>query len=118
MLLLGLYNLVLFAVRRENPSSLYLGLLCLLIALRTGMVGERFATLVAPVAFRMFLREVFPREFSRPMVLGFSVAFGALALAVMVTPVSIFSHTMAVAQAGTVLALVFGAAGLLMAIRH
>lgn len=137
VLVLGLYNLVLYAVRRENRSSLFLGLFCLLISLRAGIVGERFATLVvpdlgfewyvrfeyltwylAPVAFTMFLREVFPREFSRPMVLGFCGLFGVLALVVVVTPVSIFSHTVPVAQFGTLLALAFGAFGLFMAIRH
>ena len=137
VLVLGLYNLLLFAVRRENRSSLYLGLFCLLIAARAALVGERFATLVIPdlgfewyvkleylswylalISFVLFLRAVFPREFARSVTIGFVSAFGFLALVVTVTPVSVFSHTVPLAQVGTVVALGFGSVRLIMAIRH
>jgi hypothetical protein len=42
LLCIGAYHLSLFLFRKKNFSSLYFGLFCLLIGMRTMLVGERF----------------------------------------------------------------------------
>ncbi|MCL6591593.1 MAG: response regulator [Firmicutes bacterium] len=42
ILLMGLYHLTLHLLRKKDPSLLYFGLLCLLIALKTILMGEMF----------------------------------------------------------------------------
>ena len=41
IIMMGLYHLALFFLRRSDYSPLYFGLFCILIALRTDLVGER-----------------------------------------------------------------------------
>lgn len=125
--ILGIYNLILFALRRENRSSLYLGLFCLLLAVRTLLVGDRFITHLFPgVPFRLvvsldliswylavpmfagFIRSLFSREVNRYVTLAICGIFGLGALLVVLTPVHISSFSVPTYQVLTILALLYG----------
>ena len=47
-LIIGLYHFFLFFLRRKERSSFYFGSLCLLVCIRTLMVGERFVYTIFP----------------------------------------------------------------------
>ena len=49
LLIIGLYHLGLFALRRKDRSALLFALFCLLIALRTAVVGERLTQHIGAV---------------------------------------------------------------------
>lgn len=48
LICIGLYHLALFFFRKENISSLYFALFCILIGIRTLIVGERFFIYLFP----------------------------------------------------------------------
>jgi len=133
-LIIGLYNLVLFAMRRENRSNLYLGIFCMLLATRQLMVGDRFATQLFDVvpfelyvkfeylgwylagnAFVAFMNNFFPKEFHRYAAYGLHGLFGVGALIVLLAPVIISSQIVPVFQVVTIMALGYGLISLLLA---
>ncbi|HKI74483.1 MAG TPA: 7TM-DISM domain-containing protein, partial [Pseudomonadales bacterium] len=132
--IIGLYNLVLYFLRRENRSSLFLGLFCLLLALRILMVGDRFMSQLMPgipfawylrieylswylavPAFAAFIRSLFPLEMHRFGAMAIHAAFGIGALTVLVTPPWIFSWTVPGYQTITVAGLLYGTWVLILA---
>lgn len=133
-LIIGLYNIVLFAMRRENRSSLYLGLFCLLVATRQLLVGDRFASqlfellpyavyvkfeylgwYLAGNAFVAFMNSIFPKEFHRYATYGLHGLFGCGALVALLAPIMISSQTVPLFQVVTIMALGYGLTGLLLA---
>ena len=133
-LIIGLYNIVLFAMRRENRSTLYLGLFCLLVANRQLLVGDRFASqlletlpyflyvkmeylgwYLAGNMFVAFMNSLFPKEFHRYATYGLHGLFGAGALIVLFAPIMISSQTVPFFQVVTIMALGYGLTGLLLA---
>lgn len=48
MLILGVYHIVLYALRRVDKFDLYYGVACLLVCVRTLFIGEMFITLLLP----------------------------------------------------------------------
>lgn len=111
--LMGAYHLVLFSLRKKDLPYLYFGLFCLLIASRVPVTGEYFAVRMVPSAswetivaaeylsfyagvpvFFLFVRTLFPAEFSRK-ALACIVAAGILfSGAVIVLPPRVYTHTM------------------------
>lgn len=90
-LMMGLYHIVIFILRRTNRSALYFGLICLLVVIRIMSLKEIFLLHLFPdtdirllIFFEyltyyggltlttLFIRELYPEEFSkkiiRPMV--------------------------------------------------
>ncbi len=126
IMMLGLYNLVLFSMRREDPSTLFLGAFCVLLATRTLMVGERFMTelvnlpfewfirieyvtwFLAVATFAGFLRTIFPREFNRYVTFAVYGLFGLASLIVLVTPTHVSTNIVLPMQIGTVAGLLYG----------
>ncbi|MDA0273630.1 MAG: ATP-binding protein, partial [Proteobacteria bacterium] len=134
ILIIGLYNIALYALRTENKSSLFLGLFCLLLSSRQLMVGDRFMTRIFPdlpfewyvrieylgwylaaTTFVAFIHSLFPREFHRYISRGIHGVFGLGALIVLLTPTQIFTYTAPVYQVLTIAALIYGGSGLLVA---
>ncbi|MBT3222106.1 MAG: PAS domain S-box protein [Proteobacteria bacterium] len=109
ILVMGLYHLVLFAVRRDDRSPMYFGLMCLLLSTYTLLSGERYFAELVPMgwhgrvrltnltsflavpAFLAFIASLFPRELRGSLLVGIQGAVVALALAVLVTPSWIYS---------------------------
>lgn len=135
ILIIGLYNFALFALRPENRSSVFLGAFCVLLAIRQLMVGDRFMTRIFPdlafewyvrieylgwylaaSAFVAFIHSLFPKEIHRYIATGIHVVFGIGALIVLLTPAYIFTYTVPIYQALTFLALGYGAVCLIVAV--
>ncbi|MBU2513584.1 Hpt domain-containing protein [bacterium] len=111
--IIGLYHLGLFRLRPKDPSTLFFGLFCLLIALRTSFHNATFfynilpdfnwqlylkmdyATLYLPlITFTLFFQRLYHQEFSKAvlkLIIFCSVIFGAITI---VTPTYIFSRTL------------------------
>ncbi len=135
--IIGLYNLALWALRRENTPPLYLGLFCVLLAFRILLVGDRYFTRLFPdlafewyvrieylawylavPAFTAYLRHTFPREIHKYAAGFIYGSFGIGALVVLLGPVSVSSFTVPVFQTLTVAALIYGTGSLIQANRH
>ncbi|XOV87521.1 MAG: 7TM diverse intracellular signaling domain-containing protein [Pseudomonadota bacterium] len=127
ILIIGLYNFALYALRPENRSSLFLGIFCVLLATRQLMVGDRFMTRLLPdlpfdwylrieylgwyiaaMMFVAFLQSIFPREVNRLFARGMYLVFGAGSLVVLLTSTRIFTYTAPGFQLLTLLALLYG----------
>ncbi len=111
LLVMGLYHLGLFVLRREDRSLLYFAIFCLLIALRTVVTGERFlataapgllgwqaetrldflTVCLAPIFFLMFIRALFPLDVEKLFVRVVQGVGIAAAVFVLVFPARIYS---------------------------
>ncbi|MGI6150521.1 MAG: diguanylate cyclase [Christensenellales bacterium] len=110
LICLGAYHLALFFFRKKNVSSLWFGLFCLSIGIRTILVGERFFIYLFPdfsweVAHKlqtltyylgvplilMFFRSVFPRYFHARIIRIAQVVGAVFGLLVLLTPARIFT---------------------------
>lgn len=126
IVIIGLYNLALFAMRREDPSSLFLGLFCLLLATRLMTVGDRYLTrvldlpfewfvrveylswILALSAFAAFMRSIVPQEFVKQMSVPIHAAVLLATLIVLLSDVTFFSHIVPPLQLFTIAALIGG----------
>lgn len=137
ILILGLYNFVLFSLRPENRSSLFLGCFCILLAVRQLMVGDRFMTRIIPDlnfewyirieylgwylagnSFLAFLNNIFPEEQRRTLSTTIHGLFASGALLVLLTPAWIFTYSVPAFQIITLAAMVYGAYVLFRAVQH
>lgn len=120
LLIMAFYHFGLFGLRRQDPSTLYFGLFCLLVGARVLVTGECFLIILFPnfnweLAFKIeylafylgvplftaFIGSLFPDEFSRKILKG-SLVLGVLfSLVVLCTSARIFSHTLMTYQAIT-----------------
>ncbi|MGK5093210.1 response regulator [Deltaproteobacteria bacterium TL4] len=111
------YHLGLFFLRRNDKPSLYFGLFCLLMALRTGVVGQKLLSplfpgnywvlqmkleylnfyLAVPV-FMLFVQSVFPKDYPQKILKYFLIlGFGFSGL-VLVTPATVYTQTLMLYQ--------------------
>lgn len=110
LIFIGAYHFALFFFRKKNISSLWFGLFCLLLGIRTILVGERFFIYLFPhfsweIAHKiqtltfyfgaplilMFFMSVFPRYF-HPRIIRLAQIVGAVfGLLVLLTPARIFT---------------------------
>ena len=127
ILIMGFYHLGLFALRRNERSTLYFGLFCFIIALRLLITGERYLLyffpgigwelmykleylsfyLAVPV-FVMFVHSLFFHEFSKLILRTIQFVGIIFSIIVMVTPTRIFSHTVQFYQIFTIASCVYG----------
>lgn len=128
ILVLGLYNIALFVLRRENNrSSIYLGIFCMLLAIRQLTVGDRFLTRIVPElsfewylrveylgwflaasAFAAFLQNVFPRDIHRIPVYIMHGIFWAASVITLLTPPAFFTMGVPALQLVTIAAMAYG----------
>ncbi len=116
--IIGLYHLGLFRLRRKDNSTLFFGLFCLSIAIRTSFHNSTFfytilpnfdwqlylkmdyATLYLPgITFCLFFHKLYYQEFSKQVlkpIIACSVIFGIFTI---VTPTHIFTKTLFLYQA-------------------
>lgn len=136
LLTMGFYSFVLWTFRRRDASALLFAVFCGALLARIFATGDRLLATVfdlpwellvkveylsfyagVPV-FSAFLYSLYPREMSRRFV-QFTCAFsGAFALVVLLTPVRVFSHTLAAYQMLVVAGLAYGAWVLVQALRR
>jgi signal transduction histidine kinase len=110
LMIMGFYHLGLFTIRTNDPSTLYFGVFCILIALRTVLIGElillkafpdfpwelelklEYITAYCGLAFFvLFIGELFPQESSRKVILMFIIVSVAYTVVTAVTPALVYS---------------------------
>lgn len=126
LMIIGAYHLALYFFRKQNTPPLYFGLFCLLVGLRTLLVGERFIIYLFPgfnweVAHKiqtltfylgltvifMFFKSIYPNDFSDRMVRivkWVGIAFAGL---VLLTPAKTFTIFNPAYQIFTVLVIIY-----------
>ncbi|MBW2406245.1 MAG: 7TM-DISM domain-containing protein, partial [Deltaproteobacteria bacterium] len=126
ILLMALYHLGLFMVRKKDRSPLYFSIFCFLLTLRTLTTGGRYLGLAFPglswdlmvkfeylsfylavPAFGMFMRSIF-QKFSEQFLRSLEVIAIAFAAIVIFTPARIFSHTLNIYEIITLLTVTYG----------
>ncbi|NMA67954.1 MAG: diguanylate cyclase [Desulfitobacterium sp.] len=126
LMIIGIYHLALFFFRKKSIASLCFGLFCLLIGLRTFIVGERFFIFLFPdfsweiahkiqtltyylgVPFMlMYFRSVYPKYFHRRIIKLAQIIAVVFTLILLLTPARIFTALNPVYQIGTVLAIFY-----------
>ena len=136
IVIMGLYHLTLFALRRDRSSILWFGIFCVLIALRILVTGERYiAQLIPELAwaflpkieylsfyaavpvFALYLTGVFPKESIRVFLKIATAICIAFVLSVIVAPPRIFSNTLAAYQIITVVMSIYGFVVIIRALR-
>ena len=120
--IMGLYHLVLFALRRKNPATLFFGLYSLMIVCWMAFtVGERYllagttlpfwltirigygSVFLALLFFARFMGSVFPDEFHSTVTRFFELFVGLLLVCGIVLPTFYFTFTMPAFYAVTIL---------------
>ncbi len=126
ILIMALYHLGLYILRRKGTSALYFSLFCFLIALRTILTGERYLMTMFPdlnwhfavkaeilcfylaiPAFSMFVKTVFSWKFSRKVIRIVQVVSYLFCLVVVVTPLRYGTWTLPVFQLFTLLVILY-----------
>ncbi|MEK0314894.1 sensor histidine kinase [Cohnella sp. 56] len=134
LLVIGLYNLLLFVQRRKDKATLYFGLFSMMFGIRSLLVGELMLTQLFPrfpweLQFKieylilcvsgyiitMYFDCIFPNYVSRWFRLGSRIATGGLCLVVVATPALIYSKMLLTIGAIVVLHMVYLMIGLVQA---
>ena len=111
ILLVGLYHLMLFLIKRRNIAMLWFSVLCLTVGLRLALTGERilqysfqnqsWATMLwleyqtlffAPAIFSLFLHALFPNEFRKKISVAIVAVAAGCSIVSIVAPVEIYSQ--------------------------
>jgi PAS domain S-box-containing protein len=127
IIIIGLYQLCLFFLRKKDRSPLYFGIFCFLIALRLLATGERYfihlfpgidwellvkieylAFYLAVPLFATFGHSLFYREFSKRALRIIQILGIIFSCVVILTPAKIYSHTVQPYQIITVLSSIYG----------
>ncbi|OJJ16379.1 hypothetical protein BKI52_34385 [marine bacterium AO1-C] len=121
IIVMALYHMGLFWIRRKNIASLYFGLLCTNSALRLLTINEYFikdlyyldwaASLrleyftmnVGVIPTTLMLHELFPKEIGQRLILVINIIFGLLTAFVLVFPAEIFTQSVAISQTSILL---------------
>lgn len=137
IVIMGLYHLGLFVVRTDVRAPLFFGIFCLLLAVRLAVISERLALqffpyfnwevlgkieylvyYLAPPTGAMLLHVLYTENFSRRVLRAIQISSGIFCLIVLLTPVHLFSHTVAVHHAYTIACSIYGVFVILQAARR
>ena len=137
ILIMGIYHIGLFALRKKEKSALYFGIYCFLIAARSLLTGERYIIDLFPTldwevhtkieyltfylgvpAFAGYFRTLFPKEFSRQVIYIINFVGLLFSATVLLTPAKFYTHTALLFQIFTILAAGYGFYVLFMALTH
>jgi signal transduction histidine kinase len=134
LLVIGVYHLLLFGLRRKDRAPLYFGLFTALSGIRSLLVGELLLTQLWPsfpwgLQFKieylilcsigyimtMYFDSIFPNYASRWFHLGTRIVTGALCLVVVVAPALIYTKLLPIIGVVVVLHMVYLMVGLVRA---
>lgn len=134
LLVIGVYNLLLFVQRRKDKAPLYFGLFTVMFGIRSLLVGELMITQLFPrfpweLQFKieylilclsgyiitMYFDCIFPGYVSRWFRLGTRIATGALCLIVVATPAIIYTKMLLPIGVIVILHMVYLMVGLVQA---
>ncbi len=118
ILIMSLYHIGLYVLRRKDPSPLYFSLFGLCIGVRGLVTGQYYllnlwpsiswealvkiayeSIYIAMPIFAMFLRSLFPDEFDRRALRFYQVSGALVALLVLFTPALFFTYSLPAYQA-------------------
>ena len=127
ILIMAIYHFGLFALRRKDPSTLFFGIFCLLIALRILTTGERYLIHLWPIinweilakleylsyylaipAFAQFFSSVFQQRLLKKICNAAAVLSLVFSLLVIVLPLKYYSHTLTPYHLLTLMMFVYG----------
>ncbi|KNZ41610.1 sensor domain-containing diguanylate cyclase [Acetobacterium bakii] len=110
LMMMGIYHLALFFFRRKDPAPLFFGLFCILVAVRTLLIGETFFFTLFPgfdfeTAYKiqtltyylgvplilMFFRAILPEYFHPRIIRLTQFMAGAYLVVVLFTPTWVYS---------------------------
>lgn len=134
IVIMGLYHLGLFAVRTDVRAPLFFGVFCLLLAVRLSVISERLALqffpnlpwellgkieylvyYLAPPTGAALLYALYQEDFSRRILRLMQSISAVFCLIVLLTPVRVFSYTVATHHAYTVLCSIYGVIVIMLA---
>ena len=134
LLVIGVYHLLLFVLRRKDRAPLYFGLFTLLFGIRSLLVGEHMITQLWPAfpwglqfkieylilcsggyIITMYFDCIFPNYVSRWFHLGTRIVTGAFCIVVVVTPAIIYTKMLLMIGVMVVLHMVYLMVGLVQA---
>ncbi|MGE5701645.1 MAG: ATP-binding protein [Clostridia bacterium] len=134
LLVIGVYHLLLFVLRRKDKAPLYFGLFTLLFGIRSLLVGELLLTQLWPAfpwelqfkieylilcsggyIIMMYSECIFPNYVSRWFHLGSRIVTGAFCIMVVVTPAIIYTKLLLIIGVMVVLQMVYLMVGLVQA---
>ncbi len=121
--IMALYHLGLYLLRRRDNTALYFSVFCALIATRAIITGERYIDQLLPnvhwefihkieylsfylavPAFALYIRSIFPQEFSKKILRTIQAITFLFSLIVVVTAGNIYSHMVQTYEVFTLLA--------------
>ena len=134
ILIMALYHLGIFSLRRKERSSLFFGLFCLLIALRILTAGERYILLLFPginyelmikfeyltfylavPVFIQYFYSLFNHRFSKIICMLSTIIGLVFCALVILFPVKNFSNTLSIYQVFTLAMFVYATSVLVIA---
>jgi len=134
LLVIGVYHLLLFILRRKDRATWYFGLFTLLLGIRSLLVGEHLITqwwpafpwglqfkieylILCSTAYiiTMYADCIFPNSVSRRFLLGSRIVTGAFCILVVVTPALIYTKMLPMIGVMVVLHMVYLMVGLVKA---
>ena len=126
LFVLGFYHLILYFSRKKDSAPLFFGVLCILFALRTISINERMILNAFPMTpftvvhkieyfsfyfgaylLTQFVRSLFPNEFSKKWLLGFSVVFTSLSILPIFFSMSIYETPRLIGQITSLIAVFY-----------
>jgi signal transduction histidine kinase len=136
ILIMGVYHIGLFALRKKEKSALYFGIYCFLIAARSILTGERYIIDLFPTfdwevhakmeyltfylgvpAFAVYFGTLFPKEFSKQVIYIINLVGILFSVTVLLTPAKFYTHTAPFFQIFTILAAGYGFYVLILALK-
>jgi len=126
LFIMGLYHVILFALRREDRSPLYFGICCFLMSLRVLVTGEYSLSAyfpgadwelvvrlnylsfgLTPPVFAMFTRALFSKEVPKWSLRTLQLGGGVFVSIILLTPARIFTHALLPYQIITLIGAVY-----------
>jgi two-component system, sensor histidine kinase ChiS len=134
-LMLGLYHIVIYLLRRRNRSALFFGVICLLEVLHLLLVGDIFLLHMFPSAnvrliifidyttycggitfAAFFMREMFPEEFSNKVIKPLMWIGSGFIVTVIVFPAEMYTRWINYYHVFVILTCIYVVYGLLLAV--
>ncbi|MCP4133362.1 MAG: response regulator, partial [bacterium] len=132
-----LYHIGLFVLRNRDRASLYFGVFCLFVSLRTISIGERvfvkffplldwhllvrleYLTLSVPLCFfPLFIHSIFPGEFLKVFIRMILVFSGVMTALILLAPIKIMTYTAQPFQAAVAFTCIYAFIMLIAAIKR
>ncbi len=134
-LVLGLYHLVIFQLRRSSKSALVFGFLCFIVVLRLMGVNDVFLPDLSPEAHlrlitfieyftyygaitiaTLFMRQLYPDEFSKKIIVPLVSVAAAFTVSVIIFPAEFYTRWLSIFHVFAALCSIYYVTGLILAV--